>query len=106
MALMVYITAPTPEEARSIAAHIVGQRLAACANIFDAMTSIFHWKGAVEESRETVCLFKTEDHLFEPLREAVCAMHSYTTPCIVALPLVEGDADFLAWLRAETRPRA
>ena len=104
MPLMVYMTAASFEEAQRIARHVVGQRLAACANIFPAVQSIYHWQGAVEEATEAVCIFKTEDDRFEALRAAICRLHSYETPCVVALPLQAGHEDFLRWLRDETRP--
>lgn len=34
----------------------------------------------------------------------VRALHSYETPCIVALPVARGDADFLAWITESTHP--
>lgn len=104
MPLLVYLTAATPEEARTLAARLVERRLAACANIFPPSTSVYRWKGAVETARETVCVLKTEEDRFEELCAAVRSLHSYETPCIVALPLTHGDPEFLAWLRAETRP--
>ncbi|NIP74194.1 MAG: divalent-cation tolerance protein CutA, partial [Gammaproteobacteria bacterium] len=37
------------------------------------------------------------------LTERVKALHSYECPCVVAVPLVGGNADYLDWLAAETR---
>jgi periplasmic divalent cation tolerance protein len=31
-------------------------------------------------------------------------LHSYTLPCVVALPIAGGDPDYRAWLLAETAP--
>jgi len=31
----------------------------------------------------------------------VKALHRYTVPCVVALPIVAGNPDYLAWLAAE-----
>ena len=106
MSIMVYMTTSSPEEARELALHLVEQRLAACANIFPQVNSVYRWKGAVEESQETVCILKTEEDKFGLLCAAVRRLHSYETPCIVALPITEGDDEFLAWLRAETRSPA
>ena len=41
---------------------------------------------------------------FEALAARVRALHSYETPCIVALPVARGDADFLAWITESTHP--
>ncbi|HAX91788.1 MAG TPA: divalent-cation tolerance protein CutA [Rhodospirillaceae bacterium] len=101
-ALFVYVTTPTPELAKVIAKAIVAQQLAACANIIPSMTSIYRWKGAVEEALETVLIFKTQAALFDKLAKAVKALHPYECACIIGLPLVAGTSDYLSWIRAET----
>lgn len=101
---LVYITAGSPEEARAIGRALVEERLAACVNLIDGMTAIYHWQGAVEEARETVILAKTRADLFEALAARVRALHSYVTPCVVELPLGRIDPDYAAWLAAETPP--
>ena len=104
MPLLVYMTASSQEEAQRIARHVVRARLAACANIFPAVHSIYHWQGVVEEGAEAVCILKTEEDRFEALRRAICGLHSYENPCIVALPISQGHEDYLQWLHTETRP--
>ena len=102
--VFVYITAGSPDEARRIGRTLVTERLAACVNIVDGMESIYHWQGAIEEGRETILIAKTRSGLFSDLAERVKAIHSYTTPCIVEIPLGRIEAGYLAWLAAETRP--
>jgi periplasmic divalent cation tolerance protein len=98
-----YITAGSREEALAIGNALVEERLAACANILDGMTSIYHWRGAIEEAREAVLIVKTRAALVEPLIERVRALHSYECPCVVALPITDGNPAYLAWIEAETR---
>lgn len=103
--LLVYITAPA-EEAAPLCETLVRERLAACANILDGARSLYWWDGAVRNAVESVCVLKTMSSRYEALQARVRELHSYTTPCIVALPLCAGDADFLAWVRKETTPSA
>jgi len=42
--------------------------------------------------------------LAEAVRSAVKANHSYTTPAILVVAIESGDADYLGWLLAETKP--
>lgn len=98
-----YITAGSREEALAIGRALVEERLAACANILDGMTSIYHWRGAIEEAREAVLIVKTRAALVGPLIERVRALHSYECPCVVALPITDGNPAYLAWIEAETR---
>lgn len=101
-AILVYITADNPQEAMRIATALVEQRLAACANILPAVQSVYHWDAAVQHSEETILLCKSTQDIFEKLRGAVCALHSYTTPCIVAVPIVAGNPDFIQWIHDNT----
>lgn len=101
---MVYVTAPTAEEAAAIGRVLVEARLAACANVFDGLRSIYRWQGRIEDAREAALILKTREELVPALTEKVRALHSYACPCVVSLPLTGGSADFLAWIRDETAP--
>ena len=99
---LVYMTAGSPEEARRIGRELVEARLAACVNVIENMTSIYWWNGSVEEGAEAVLIAKTEAARIDALTERVKALHSYDCPCVVALPIVAGNSDFLNWIAAET----
>ena len=100
--LFVYMTAPDRDTAHRIAAVLVRERLAACANILDGADSIYWWQGVLEEAREAVCVLKTTDRAFPALEARARQLHPYETPCIVALPLAFGSAPFLRWIEEET----
>ena len=99
----VYVTCKDRDEARAVGRAVVGKRLAACANIVDGMESIYWWEGELEEARECIVLFKTTEVLVERLIETVKAEHSYDVPCVVVLPIVAGNNEYLQWLGAETQ---
>jgi periplasmic divalent cation tolerance protein len=100
----VYITASSPDEARKIGRVLVEERLAACVNIFDRMSSLYWWEGKVDEGNEAVLIAKTREDLVPAITDRVKALHSYSCPCVVALPITQGNQDFLAWIGRETRP--
>jgi periplasmic divalent cation tolerance protein len=102
--LFVYVTAADAAEARRIGRVLVEEGLAACVNILPGHTAIYRWEGRVEENAEAAFIAKTTAARFEALRARIRALHSYTTPAILALPAVTGDADFLAWVRESTKP--
>jgi periplasmic divalent cation tolerance protein len=101
---MLYITASSRDEAKKIGRGLVEDRLAACANVIDGMESIYWWQGKLTEDRETVLIVKTRADLVPAAIAKVRALHSYTVPCVVALPLLDGNPDYLDWLAAETKP--
>ena len=97
-----YITAGSRDEARRIGRALVEERLAACANILDGMTSIYRWQGAVEEASEAVLIAKTRAELFDRLAARVRELHSYDVPCVVELKVGRGNPAYLDWLRDGT----
>ncbi|MCX7686114.1 MAG: divalent-cation tolerance protein CutA [Acetobacteraceae bacterium] len=103
-ALWVYVTAADRAEAARIGRACVEERLAACANILPGHSAIYRWQGRIEEAEEGALVLKTTAARFEALRARIRVLSSYTTPCILALPAVAGDADFLSWLREQVAP--
>ncbi|MBG0777282.1 MAG: divalent-cation tolerance protein CutA [Desulfovibrionaceae bacterium] len=99
---IVYMTAASEAEAERICRTLVDARLAACANILGPIRSFFRWKGAVHDEPEIAFIAKTTAERFPALAAEARRLHSYEVPCIVALPLCDGDPDFLAWIAAET----
>lgn len=99
---MVYVTASSIDEARKLARSIVGRHLAACANILPGMESHYWWKGTLETANECVVIYKTRRSLVRSLTDAVKAEHSYECPCIVELPIIGGNSEFLRWIGDET----
>ena len=101
--MFVYTTYPSVVEAEQAGRTLVERRLCACVNILPGMVSIYRWQGAVERGDEVVMIIKTRATLSEAVRAAVRQMHSYTTPAILVLPIEQVDADYNAWLMAETQ---
>jgi len=100
--IVAIITAGSYEEAHKIAEALVQGGKAACVNIVPEASSLFRWRGRVEEAEESLLLVKTRAELFHEVVRVVKEIHSYEVPEIIALPVVDGDADYLAWLAKET----
>ena len=99
---LIYVTASNLEEAKSIGRKLVEERLVACVNILPHMSSIYRWQGKVEEGEEVVMITKTTEQLVERTIVRVKQLHSYECPCVVAVPIVAGNPEFLAWISGET----
>lgn len=100
--VILYITVPNREEGISIGRALVDENLAACANVIDGLTSIFRWEGAVQEEGEALLIAKTESELVDAASDLVKMEHSYDCPCVVAIPIVGGNQQFIDWIAAET----
>jgi len=96
--VLVLVTTKDKIEAEKIAQNLLKEKLVACANIIDPVTSHFHWSGKNVESKECLIIMKSRIDLFSELTEHVKALHSYKVPEILAIPIVVGSDDYLAWI--------
>lgn len=102
--VLLYCTTSSVAEAEAIAQTVVGERLAACANIIPGMRSVYWWQGKLEQGEEAVLILKTRLDLVEAATAAVKAAHSYSVPCVLPLTVGQGgNPDYIAWLLAETK---
>ena len=96
--LLVLTNLPHRDAAVTLAEALVGRRLAACVNVLAECTSIYRWKGAVENAREVPVLIKSRSALYDELEAAIKELHPYEVPEIIALPVVRGLVEYLAWV--------
>ena len=101
---LVYVTARHRKEALFIGRALVEERLAAGVNILDGLHSLYWWEGSVQETPEAALIAKTRSELVPQVIARVKELHSYQIPCVVALPVADGNPAFLDWIAAETRP--
>ena len=103
--LLVITTLPDADSAHRLATALVEQRLAACVNILAPCRSVYRWQGRIEDSAEVPLLIKTTDARYAALEAAIRAAHPYELPEIVAVGIVRGSPEYLAWVAAETADR-
>ena len=101
--LLVLTNLPDRATAEALAAVLVEERLAACVNILQPCRSVYRWQGALETAEEVPLLIKTSEARYAALENAIRVRHPYATPEIIALPVVLGLPDYLAWVVTETR---
>ena len=101
---IVFMAASNREEAVKIVRTLLEERLIACGNIMDSVSSFFWWKGEIEEEKEVLVIMKSSEKLFKKLSKRVMELHSYDVPEILALPIVDGSASYLDWLKGCLEP--
>jgi len=101
--IVVFTTCGSEEEARKLAAILIEKQLAACVNITAPVTSVYRWKGVVEEAREWLLIVKSRRARFDQLRAALESAHSYELPEVLAIPVLDGSPNYLAWVDGETQ---
>lgn len=101
---VVLVTAPSEAVAASLATTLVNERLIACANVIPQMRSIYRWEGKVCDEAEALMVLKTRASLIGALIERVKALHPYSVPEVLELPVGGAQPAYLKWVLDETAP--
>jgi periplasmic divalent cation tolerance protein len=96
--IIVLVTTANKSEAEKIAQALLKERLIACANIINPVTSFFFWSGKIDKAEECLMVMKSRRDLFAELAECLKGLHSYEVPEVLAIPIVEGSVAYLAWM--------
>lgn len=97
----VFVTTHDQKEAEHVGGVVVKEKLAACITILPGATSIYRWSNKINKSTEVVFFAKTNKQKLPALIQRIKTLHSYESPCIVALAIEDGDADYLQWIDVE-----
>lgn len=97
--LLVLTTCGNPADAGNLAALLVEQRLAACVNAVQNVTSTYRWKDRVQQDQETLLVIKTTSARYSEVENAIRAHSKYELPEVVAIPVTAGSSAYLDWLR-------
>jgi periplasmic divalent cation tolerance protein len=100
--IIVLVTASSKEEAVRIGTALVNEHIAACVNIVPQIRSLFFWDGKTRDESETLLIVKSRLPLLERIDGRVKALHSYSVPEVIAIPIVSGSLEYLRWLREST----
>lgn len=102
--LVVVTTVGASTDATAIARTLVEERLAACVHVLPPMTSVYRWKGQVEEDREQQLVMKTTGACAGALEARLRALHPYELPEFLIVRADGGSDAYLAWVAANVTP--
>jgi periplasmic divalent cation tolerance protein len=101
LALLV-TTIDREDKARALARAALAARLVACVQIAP-IVSLYVWKGEHCESTEFRLEMKLRASDYDDLAALVRSLHSYETPEILRLDVVDADPSYAAWVMESTR---
>jgi periplasmic divalent cation tolerance protein len=104
--VLILTTVPVGEGGETIARALVDERLAACVNVHAPMTSFYRWHGAVQRDVERQLVIKTTRDRVSAIQARLASLHAYELPEFVVLPVADGSAAYLDWVRTEAAPSA
>jgi periplasmic divalent cation tolerance protein len=96
---IVFCTAPDTATGQRIATRLVEYGLAACVNLIPGIESIYRWKGRLEKGSEVLLMIKSRVADYTEVETAISALHPYELPEIIAVPVSNGLAGYLDWVR-------
>jgi periplasmic divalent cation tolerance protein len=96
--IVVFITARDMKQAQLISQTLIREKLAACSNMISGVTSFFSWEGKLDRAKEVLVILKTTQKVFSNIVTRVQQLHSYHVPEIIALPIIDGNQEYLRWI--------
>ena len=96
-----YVTAPNKKLALKIGKACIENKLVACVNIIDKVSSIYEWQGKICKENECILIMKSINKNSSKVIKKVKDLHSASCPCILSLPVLGGNTDFLKWILRE-----
>jgi periplasmic divalent cation tolerance protein len=98
--LSVTTTVGSLNAARVLARRILDERLAACVQLDDGVTSLYRWQGELHDEREVRLVIKTLPACEDALRALFAKHHPYQLPQFLAIAMRASRA-YGEWVRAE-----
>lgn len=98
---IVYTVFSSEDEATRLIADLLEQRLIACANLFPKIHSFYRWEGVIASDQEYPALLKTKDECVSSLITYLNKAHSYECPCVIVLPVENGNPAFIEWVNQQ-----
>jgi periplasmic divalent cation tolerance protein len=98
----VIVTAADPEWLVEMTRTLVEERLCACGHNLSSIRSIYRWEGAIHDEPEARVALHTRTECVSRIVQRVAEMHPYEVPCVIALPVIDGNPRYLEWVDAQT----
>lgn len=99
--VIIISTYPDLKTAKKTSKEMVKNRLAACVNI-SKISSIYSWKGKLEDTSEFLAIFKTTQKNKNSLKKAIKKIHPYEVPEIAEIDIQSINQPYLKWLIEST----
>ena len=101
--IIIHCTCPDIVTAERISRLVVSQKLAACVNQVPNVTSDYEWQGKIKQDNEVLLLIKTETEKFDAISQAIREIHPYELPELIAVPVTQGEPNYLEWIKQCTK---
>ena len=95
--VIIVSTFPSKQSVTGIANKLVKKKLAACVNM-TKISSVYTWKGKVENQNEYLAFFKTTKKNQSNLKKELKKLHPYDVPEIAEINVESINQPYMKWL--------
>lgn len=92
------VTGPDREQLVRLGRALVDERLIACLNVVDRVTSVYRWEGEVCEESEALGVLKTTAARSDAVERRIRELHPYAVPEVLFIPVAAGSPPYLDWV--------
>jgi len=97
-----YLACANDREADKISKALLEKRLVACAKKF-SVSSNFWWKRKLDNAKEVLVMYESEEENFDKVDAVVKKLHSYETYVLFSLPVSKTTKEVEDWLKKELK---
>ncbi len=104
--ILIYTTWESIEQAKKAGEYLLKKRLCGCVNIFPGVIPMFWWPpgvGKINESKEVVMIIKTVKQKYKKVENEIYKIHTFETPCIIAIPVYSVNKDYYDWIKGDIK---
>ncbi len=99
---LVMTTINSVEAAEQLVRTLLDETLIACGNVVPNVVSIYRWEGSITSEGEVIVLLKTATARVAALRDRLIALHPYSVPEMVTLPVAGVFPPYARWVLEST----
>ncbi|KAM7368766.1 hypothetical protein PAMP_013073 [Pampus punctatissimus] len=92
------INSPNEQIAKDIGRTIMERRLAASINILSRTSTMYYWKGEIQDASEILMLVKTKTSRIQQVVDYVRSVHPYANPEVLSFPVEDGSLAYMKWM--------
>ncbi|NLD38151.1 MAG: divalent-cation tolerance protein CutA [Desulfatiglans sp.] len=99
--IQVFSSVVNLETAEKIGESVIEKKLAAIVQITGPVKSMYMWNGRLLKGEDWRIVMKTTREQYQKLEAEIKRLHPYGVPEILAMPVLEGNRDYLNWINKE-----
>ncbi|TWW66331.1 Protein CutA -like protein [Takifugu flavidus] len=77
---------------------IMERRLAASVNILSRTSTMYYWKGEIQDASEILMLVKTKTSRIQQVTDYVRSFHPYANPEVLSFAVQDGSLSYMRWM--------